>query len=122
MADAVARALAASKPVGQVLRVVQQARLQKKPGGWARVALENDWAVPEATGDELAQVIESVKSDTERLNVYFMNRSGVGGVKMNLPAREPGEDERSWMRRVTDELNRRKAGQGDGGGGPKKAP
>jgi len=118
MADKIGAGYASMKPVGQILRVVQQARLQKNPGGWAKVALDSDWKMPEASGEELREVIDLVKNDVERLNAYFLTRSGVAGVKMSLPAREPGEDERSWMRRVTDELNRRKNGQRNNRGGP----
>lgn len=117
MAESVAAAFAAQKPIGQILRVVQQARFQKKPAGWARMALELNWVLPEAAGKELHEVIEIVKNDVERLNAYFLTRTGVAGVKMSLPPREPGEDESSWFRRVTDELNRRKNGQRKGGGG-----
>ena len=117
MAVSVAHAFAAQKPIGQILRVVQQARLQKKPAGWARMAMEMNWVLPEAAGNELAELIEQVKNDVERVNAYFLTRTGVSGVKMNLPTRNPGEGEREWMRRVTDELNRRKNGQRKGGGG-----
>lgn len=108
MADSVTAAFAAQRPVGQILRVVQMARKQKRPGGWARVALESDWAMPEASGEELREIIDMVKNDVEKLNAFFLTRSGVAGVKMSLPKRKPGEDEREWMKRVTDELNRRK--------------
>lgn len=117
MAPSIANAFAAQKPIGQVLRVVQQARLQKKPAGWARMALELNWVLPEAAGNELAEVINIVKNDVERLNAYFLTHTGVAGVKMSLPARRPDEDERSWFKRVNDELKRRKTGQRNGGGG-----
>lgn len=108
MSESCAHSFASAKPVGQVLRAVQHARLQKKPGGWARTALENDWQLPQIGGDELREIIEKVKQDVDRANAYFLKKTGESGVKAKLPARLPGEDERTWMRRVSDEVARRR--------------
>jgi len=108
MSESCAHSFASSKPVGQVLRAVQHARLQKKPGGWARTALDSDWKLPEITGDELREIIEKVKLDVDKANAYFLRKAGESGVRSKLPARLPGEDERTWMRRVSDEIARRR--------------
>lgn len=108
MSESCANAFASQKPVGQVLRVVQHARSQKRPGGWARIALESDWALPEASGEELREVIEKLKQDVDRANSYFLKKTGGSGVRAKLPERLAGEDERTWMRRVSDEISRRR--------------
>lgn len=105
MAQMVASKFAVSKTVGQVLRVVQQARLQRKPGGWAKMALDGDWCLPEPAGDELAEIIRMIKEDIERTTANTMTRLSPSGFAKRLP----GEDEATWFRRVNDELNRRKA-------------
>ncbi len=108
MAESVAHAFAAAKPVGAILGVVQQAaHSQKKPAGWARTSLENDWLVPDATGPELQEVIGRVKADVDRTNSAFMRKISSSGIKLETE-RRPGEDEQAWFRRVTDELNRKK--------------
>jgi len=105
VSDSCANSLAAAKPVGQILRAVQHARTQKRPGGWARMALESDWALPQASGDELREIIEKVKRDVDKANAYFVKKAPTGA---KLPERRPGEDERAWMRRVSDEVARRR--------------
>lgn len=104
MAQVVASKFAVSKTVGQVLRVVQQARLQRKPGGWAKMALDGDWRLPEPAGDELAEIIQMIKADVDQTTAYTMTRMSSNG----FAKRHPGEDEETWFRRVNDELRRRK--------------
>lgn len=107
MAKSVAHALATEKPLGLVLRVVQQARYQQKPGGWARTALENDWMLPEARGDELREVIELAKRDVDRANAALARTlpQGVG----RLP-RQDGESERDWLQRNLENIRSKKSG------------
>lgn len=106
MAKSVAHAFAAEKPLGLILRVVQQARLQKKPGGWARTALENQWMIPEATGDELREVIDMVKRDVEKANARLMSSSA---LKADRLPRQAGESERDWLKRNMENLRSKKA-------------
>jgi hypothetical protein len=108
MSAACSSSFAATKTVGQILRVVQQARLQKKPGGWARIALENDWLMPEASGIEFHEVVEKVKRDVERANSIFEKKLPGLGAGKELPDRRAGEDDGAYFRRVSDELKRRK--------------
>lgn len=96
---------AAQKPVGQILRVVQQARTQKSPGGWAKIALDSDWKLPEASGDELREVIDLVKQDVERANAILIRNAGSGRKPMF--ERKPGETDDQLFKRVNDELKRR---------------
>lgn len=107
VAKALANGFAAAKPIGQILRVVQQARLQKNPGGWGRMALENDWVLPEAAGHELEEMIRRVKEDVERANQYFLSKSPGTGQK--LVERKPGESDDDWIRRANDELKARRS-------------
>lgn len=72
------------------------------------MALESDWDLPEASGDELREIIEKVKQDVDRANAFFLKKAGTAGVKAKLPERLAGEDERAWMRRVSDEIARRR--------------
>jgi hypothetical protein len=120
MSKAVATNFATGWTVGQVLAVVQQARLQKNPGGWAKSAFEKGWEIPDPSGKELDELIEILKGDVERLNVHFMTGGVLKNASIKIPAREPGEDERDWVRRVDAEIRRRKA-QGPGGGEQAKA-
>ena len=105
MAKSIAHSFAATKPLGLVLRVVRQARLQKRPGGWARTALENDWWLPEASGDELQEVIDLVKRDADHANTLLLPKSGPQADK--LP-RLPEESEREWLKRNMDHLHSKK--------------
>ncbi len=113
MEDSVAHAFAATKSVGTILGVVQQARLQKKPAGWARSSLEKGWRQPDAAGPELQEIIDKVKADVEHSNSRFVRKAMGSGIKLETE-RRPGEDERTWLKRVTDELNRKKQGAGSG--------
>lgn len=104
MAKSVAAGLASQKTVGQVLRAVQQARRQKKPGGWARMALEGDWTLPDPEGPELVETLGLLKLAEEKRENFFRSELAKDGVSKRLP----GEDEGTWFRRVSDELKRRK--------------
>lgn len=106
VAKALASGFAAAKPLGQILRVVQQARLQKNPGGWGRMALENDWVLPEAAGHELEEVVRLVKEDVEKADKYFLSKAPMSGQK--LVERKAGESEEDWLRRANDELKARR--------------
>jgi len=117
MGAACANSFAAQKPVGQILRAVQQARLQKKPGGWARVALDSDWLLPPAGGEELREIVELLKTDVEQATSFFLKKASENGSKAKISIeRRPGEDEKAHFRRVTDELKRRKAAPPDQNG------
>jgi hypothetical protein len=111
MAKSVAAGLASQKTVGQVLRAVQQARRQKKPGGWARMALEGDWALPDPEGPELQEIIGLMRVSSERMGNFFKSSLAKDGVSKRLP----GEDESTWFKRVNDELKRRKEAGRDSG-------
>lgn len=104
MAHSVASGLASQKTVGQVLRAVQQARLQKRPGGWARMALEGDWTLPDAEGPELMEVFGLIRLAEQKRDVIFKTSLSKDGVAKRLP----GEDEAAWFKRVNDELKRRR--------------
>lgn len=114
MADSVARAFAATKSAGEVLRVVQQARLQKKPAGWARTALENDWLLPEAGGPELEEVVSRVTLAGVRVDSHFRKKISASSLKVET-GRRPGEDEASWFKRVNDDIRRTKESARSGG-------
>lgn len=105
LSASLSRAFASEKTVLQILSVVQQARLQKKPGGWARAALENSWSVPPADGAEVDEIMKKVSSESEKVRSLLPQKRE---VKSNLPSRLPGEDDRTWLRRVSDELRARK--------------
>ncbi len=106
MKRSVASTLAMSRPLGLVLRVVQQARLQRNPGGWAKIALENDWWLPEATGDELREIIQLVTREVESANASLLTATGM--VSQKLP-RMPGESERDWLKRNMENLKSKPA-------------
>jgi hypothetical protein len=114
MSKAIATTFATGWTVGHVLAVVQQARLQKNPGGWAKIAFEKGWEIPDPCGKELDELIEIMKGDVDRLNVHFLSGSVIKNASIKIPPREAGEDERSWMVRVTDELKRRKEADAPG--------
>lgn len=116
MAKSVAASLASQKTVGQVLRAVQQARRQLKPGGWARTALEKDYVLPNPEGPELAEVLALVRVSEERRDSVFKTALAKNGVSKRLP----GEDEQTWFRRVNDELKRRKESEKQSGRKSKK--
>jgi len=107
MAPGVAAAMAGQKTVGQVLRAVQQARLQKKPGGWARMALEGDWTLPPASDPELSEVVREMRMVLDRRSGMLAGKVLAAGDS-KLTKRLPDEDEASWFRRVNDELRKRK--------------
>jgi hypothetical protein len=117
MAHPIASGLAAQKTVGQVLRVVQQARLQKKPGGWARLALEGDWTLPAAEGPELLEVLGLLRLAEQKRDAIFKTTLSREGICKRLP----DEDENAWFRRVNDELKRRKECQKQSGRKSSKA-
>lgn len=107
MAPKVAGGLASQNTVGQVLRAVQQARLQKKPGGWARMALEGGWTLPPASDPELSEVAGRMEAWLDQQKKAFAPKNGHGG-KMTITARLSGESEAEWFRRVNDDLRKRK--------------
>jgi hypothetical protein len=111
MAKSVAASLASQKTVGQVLRAIQQARRQKKPGGWARMALEGDWTLPDPDGPELQEILGLMKIASERRENCFKSSLAKDGVSKRLP----GEDESTWFKRVNDDLKRRKEADRDSG-------
>jgi hypothetical protein len=102
---------ASTRTVGRVLDVVQQARGQTKPGGWARVAFESEWKIPMAAGAEVEEV--SRKALVEAAGVDRALKPKTFGEKLpkDVSNRRPGEDERAWFKRVNDELKRRKEGR-----------
>lgn len=114
MSKAQATTFATGWTVGQVIAVVQQARLQKNPGGWAKIAFEKGWEIPDPSGKEVDELIALLKGDVDRLNVHFMSGNFVRNASIKIPPRLPGEDERSWMVRVNDELKRRKEADAPG--------
>jgi hypothetical protein len=104
MSKPIATALGSQKTVGAILRAVQQARRQKKPGGWARMALEGDWALPDPSGDELSEVLGLMKSSDSKRDSAFRSI-----LKRDVTLEKlQGETEEAWFRRVNDELKRRR--------------
>jgi hypothetical protein len=100
----IAAALAAQKTVGQILRAVQQARFQIKPGGWARMALESDWTLPESNGPERLEVMRKLSLFGEKRKAVFRGILEETGISKRLP----GEDEDAWFKRVNNELKKRR--------------
>ncbi len=109
MAKAVAHTFAVQKPVGLVLRVVQQAKLQRSPAGWARIALENNWWLPEADKAEVGQIIEIIKRASEDQARAAMKKLGPDLIRERFP-RKPDETEDEWFRRASQELSAAKKG------------
>lgn len=104
MSKPIAATLAAQKTVAQVLRAVQQARLQTKPGGWARMALESDWTLPESSGPERLEVMRKLSAFGEKRKAVFRGILEQTGISKRLP----GEDEDAWFKRVNNELKKRR--------------
>ena len=104
MSKPIATALGSQKTVGAILRAVQQARRQKKPGGWARMALEGDWTLPDPSGDELSEVLGLMKSFDATKNSTFRSILKKDGALGRLQ----GETEEAWFKRANDELRKRR--------------
>ena len=107
MMRSVANTLAIQKPVGLVLRVVQQARFQRSPAGWARTALENDWSLPEAEEAEIKRVVALLKEDVD--SSKSPKKFGSDSIRDRFP-RKPGESDDQWFKRASDELVASKKG------------
>jgi hypothetical protein len=104
MAKSVAMTIATQKPVGIVLRVVEHAKHQRKPAGWARMAFENGWALPEAPLSEVSRAIETLKAG---LPGPVSTRSD--SMREKFP-KKSGESDDQWFKRVSQELVSTKKG------------
>lgn len=109
MAKSVASAFASQKPVGLILRVVQQAKLQRQPGGWARIALESEWSLPEVDKDTLGKAIFSLKLNSEKSGSSRSRGSSVDSIRERFP-RKSGESDDQWFRRASQALVLEKKG------------
>jgi hypothetical protein len=106
--NAVASTLSIQKPVGTVLRAVQQARFQRNPAAWARTALEKDWKLPESVTAELGEIVETLRKDAEQANLSILNKS-TADLRERYP-KKAGESEEKWFERVSKELVSKKKG------------
>jgi hypothetical protein len=94
----ISHSLAASHPIRRIYDVVELARNQSNPGGYARSALDQGWVVGEANGEGLKKLI----SDLER---EAADRASSSLWKTFLPKRDPanerrpGESDEDYLRR-----------------------
>ena len=108
MAKGIAHTYATTKPIGLVLRVVQQAKLQRSPAGWARNALQNDWSLPEAQAADVQWLIARRKDDVTTAQASG-GKSSTDKIHEKFP-RKPGETEDQWFKRASRELVASKKG------------
>jgi hypothetical protein len=102
---------ASTRPVGRVLDVVQQARSQAKPGGWARVAFESEWKIPPAAGVEVEEILRKALVESAGVDRALKPRTFGEKLPESVAKRKAGEAEAAWFKRVNDELKRRKEGR-----------
>lgn len=107
MARGVANTFAIQKPVGFVLRVVSQAKFQRSPAGWARIAFENDWSLPEAPAEDVEKTIAIIKDALEYATSLTTRNADT--IKEKFP-KKPGETDDQWFKRASHELVASKKG------------
>lgn len=107
MARGVANTFAIQKPVGFVLRVVRQAQFQRNPAGWARIAFENDWSLPEAPAADVVKTVAIIK-DALEYATSLTTRNG-DSIREKFP-KKPGETDDQWFKRASQELVASKKG------------
>jgi hypothetical protein len=56
-----------------------------------------------------------VKADVDQVTALFAKKLNGAGVRAALPERKPGEDDRTYFKRVDDELKRRREAQNRSG-------
>ena len=89
-----ARGLAADRPIGEIVDVVQAARRASNPGGFAIDAIRKGWGVPRAEVAR-AEIFAELKADHEKAEASLITRPP------KYP-RLPGETADAWLVRVND--------------------
>lgn len=89
-----ARGLAADRPIGEIVDVVQAARRAGNPGGFAVEAMRKGWGVPRAEAARV-EIFGELKADHEKAEASLVTRPPKYPQK-------PGETADQWLVRVND--------------------
>lgn len=106
----IAELLAKAYPAIRILHVVEHAKGQDNPGGFARKALEQGWTVPESNGAGLAKMIAALEVEAAAKEKRWERMGGSSVAKKDPEfARREGESEDEHFKRVDELLKKRKS-------------